>query len=692
MQLLGSLFALLALAGLCAALAVFGKLPAGLCPLAALALVLTALTAAGMAGVLAAAVWALYGLGLAGGGLALRRKRQAWAVTQRPVGERPRASVLAGQPAGCQAGGLRGMIRGCACRMSLPGLLFWGGAALLLFYFAWLQPEFMNFDEYSFWGTAARLTSLNGRLYTECEIGIPWQITQTAAIPLASYFAQPFGGFAAWRTIWAVDLLLLAGFAAVAECAAAGGRRLAGPVGLTCLLVPFALVLYSHTAVFCTPYLEAMGDVAAGVLFGGAAAFWLGVRRVRPQLWWLTLPVVCLCANIKDNTFVLGLAAAGIAAADCLLFGRGSSPFTARRLARRAAAALALLAAPLAQYLAWGRYTLALVQANAAAGGAGATSQPLQAVLVQGVRLFLDLPVTEYYEQRRQPALAYAQTLRQWFFNHPVSLLGSGAAVAAVILLLFAGAVLLAPAGREKLRAALCAVCSAACFAAYWLMLLLSYAFILKDSTPENPVSYNRYFQSFYIGWFLLALAVFGDMAARARRGWAARMAALALAAVFAALCALELEPQFTVFGVPAAQYEETRAEAATARWAAAAVPEGETLFLVYQGDDGYHWFEYSCFCLPRIVTYGAGGGTYGLPEHAAGSYYQDYTAEEFYALVDESGARYLLAARSDEIFAASYGALFSDGLAAAENGAALYRVENGGFALEAVQAEVSAP
>ena len=43
--------------------------------------------------------------------------------------------------------------------------------------------------------------------------------------------------------------------------------------------------------------------------------------------------------------------------------------------------------------------------------------------------------------------------------------------------------------------------------------------------------------------------------------------------------------------------------------------------------------------------------------------------------MVRQSGCSYLFVAEQDTVFEQSYGVLFSDGLAAAQNGAALYRI-----------------
>lgn len=657
MAVLALIFSLAALAGGCLFLQARG-LPGGTAPLAVLSSVVVLLYGGGLLGVLPVVSAALYAAGLVLGVAALMQLRGTGRLFSGPV--------------------------------SVAASVFWCGALVLLVVLAAAQPYLTIFDEYSFWGTATRLTCLHDRLYTECPIGTPWQITQTPAVPLLGYWVQRFAPYADWQLIWAVDLLILAAVAAVTECAAAGGWRLQLPVALMGLLTPFALVLYSHTSVLAAPYLEAMGDTVVGMLFGGAVAFWWCTRSRSPQLWWLMLPVACLVGSVKDNTFVLGLAAAGIAAADLVLFGRYDRrrKLSAGRLAARCGGALALLAAPAAQYLVWSRYTAALVAQNAQTGGMGVTSQPLSAVLVQGIRLLVGLPAAEYYTQRGELAFAYAESMVQLFLHRDVSLLGSGAAVVTVIGLLFAGAVLLAPTARHKLRAVVTAVCSGACFGGYWLMLLLSYAFILKDSSPAEPASYNRYFQSYYIGWFLLALAVFVWCAASARWPEQLRLGqagVLVLSLVFCVQCFRALEPQFTVFGVNGFAYTERRQTEQTAEWAAAQIPEGETVYLIRQGDDGFYWFEYSCRLLPHILVYGDGGGTYGLSLYEAEGVNLPYTAAQLHTAVRQTGAAWLLVARTDEVFVRSYAHLFSDRLDEACTAPALYRVTETGFTLAEV-------
>lgn len=503
-------------------------------------------------------------------------------------------------------------------------------------------------------------------------------MTELAALPLASYFFQLFGAFAPWRAIFAADLLMLAAVAAAAGCAKRA--RLACPLFLAGLSLPTLVTVAGHTALLNTAWLEFLGDLPAGMLFGGAAAFRLAVRDEGPAARWLTLPVLMLAANVKSNTFVLGLAAAGLVALDAVLFAPGGKR-GAKDLAARLGFGAACLAAPTAQYLLWNNYIAGLVRQNAAAGGMGDTaSASLPAVVINGVKLLLGLPVESYFEARSDLFWQYGSAMTDAFWHRKVSVFGTGAAVAALTLAVFLSAVLLAADKRARLRAALFAAGSSVCFAGYWLMLWLSYAFLLKDSTPESLASYPRYLASYYTGWLLLALAVLAVSCASAKRPVFGRAAALAAGAVFAAALAVGTEPQFTLLGVGGGEYAAVRGEVAVAKAAKETIEPGRKVFLIRQGDEGFSWFLFNQQLCPALV-YGEGGATYGEPALVEGmTYGAPYTKEEFAALLEKEQVDLLLVSRVDDIFEESYAGLFTDGLAAAKAGPALYEKGEAGW------------
>ncbi len=648
------LLVLPALLGVCLALQKYSKISAGAAPLAGLSGIFLILFLGGMSGVLPLAAWGV---------------------------------VLAGwlSVAVCGWHSIKTKSSTAWCSLLTPAsILFWGGAVLLTLRLAWLKPAFLNFDEYSFWGAATRLITENGILYPACETGRPWVMTELPGIPLMGYLFQLVGAFAPWKSIFGVDLLMLASLAAAVSCCEKKSPRLWGPIAFAAILLPTAMTIPGRTGLVNTTWLEILGDLPAGILFGGAVAFWLVVREEKSCARWWMLPVLCLTASIKSNTLPLALAAAGFVFLDWVLLPPEQMPHGVRAVLGRIGFGVSALAVPMVQYVLWSRYTLPFVLENATTGGMGDTANAsLPAVVLNGVKMLLGGRGDSFFEQHRSDLFAYADVMQQAFFQRQVSIFGSGAAVCAVIGLVLVLAVLAAPSLRQRLRVALFAVGSTVCFAGYWLMLLLSYAFIFKDSSPSlmGIASYARYMDSYYAGWLLLALALLAHQAAKrvSLRGF---VGVLGTAVLLAVCTAQAWQPQFTIFGASRNVYAEDAARSAQAEQIRAALEPDDRVFLIRQGDDGFYWFWYAQALMPNILEYGAGGGTYGSPQYEDGQpYYQSYTVSELDKLIQESGANCILTVKTDDIFVKSYADLFTDGLQAAQEGVALYRSGTEGYA-----------
>ena len=278
MELLCVLAAVAALFCGCAVLTLKCRVPASVAPLTALSAIVAVLTLAAMAGVLYPAAWLLYLLCLAGG---------VWVA------------------ASCRGS------TGAAQRLFTPGsVLFWGMALAFAVYFFIRQPLATKYDELSLWATAVKVTKADNRLYALATLGTPWPQTQNPGLPLLSYFFQFLGHYADWKIYVAYDVLAAAVFAAVLGGLNFRQYRIAVPLAAICWFAPWFLTVYNHTIYLDTTYMTAYGDVPAGLALGGAVALWLALRKTGGPKW-AVLPVLALAANIKANTFVLSLVAAG---------------------------------------------------------------------------------------------------------------------------------------------------------------------------------------------------------------------------------------------------------------------------------------------------------------------------------------------------------------------------------------------
>lgn len=688
MELLCVFASMAALFLFCAFLTLRCGLHSALAPLTALSGAVLWLTLWGMAGPLLAGAWILFAA-FAGLGI--------WALWPRK-GAKPDYKKLAS-----------------------PGaVLFWGMTAAFAVYFFIRQPMATGFDELNLWATAVKVTKVDNSLYSNAVLGTPWAVTQNPGLPLLSYFFCFFGSYADWKIYLAYNALAFAVFAAVLGGLGFSRWRLAVPLAAVLWCVPYFFTTYNHTIYLNTVYMTSYGDIPAGLVMGGAVAAWLALRRTGGPKW-AVLPILALAANTKANTFVLALVAAGIVAVDAWLLPE-ERPFR-KGLLRRTGFAAASFAAPLAVYYLWNvRYVGMLVSKNAETGGVGETSAALSDVVVNGIRILLGQPVEGFFAERKDQFLqAIADMGNQfWTADGKLSMIGQGRNVVVLILLVFVLAAVVAPGLALRVRVACAAVCSTLCFLGYNLMLALSYGFIFKPFQAESLTDYNRYIYSYYIGWFLIALACLAlalqgrTVPAKAETAlpaspWDRRRALAGQGAVLLLACAMLLRlnqmvlPQLSVLGFSDSEFADRKAERAEAQLVCSYLEEDDRVFYVSQGDNGEGWFSAVFDFYPVLVDYSGvvstmegGGGTFGLPElepeeeSTKKYYYHPYTAQRLDATIRENGCTVIYLQTIDEIFVESYAELFTDGLAAAMNGETLlYRVTDAGYT--PVEMEVTA-
>ena len=654
-----------ALFGLCAFLTLKARLHSALAPLAALGITSIWFTLAGVADLLVAGGWVFY---LAAWGLGI------FALVDK---------------------------RSEARRLLSPGaVVFWGLAVSFAVYFSVRQPMFHNFDEFSFWGPAAQMTSTTDHLYTICEYGTPWQATQNCGLIVLSYFVQFFGAFAPFKVYLAYDLLLFACIAALVGVIGFKHYRLALPMAVIGWCTPWFFTVYARTVAVNDTYMSAYGDIPAGMLAGGAVAMWLALRSEKsagPR--WAVLPVLALMANIKDNTFPIALIAAGCIAADAFLFDYKDR--WKEGLARRFGFAVLCLAVPLAQYKVWSSYIAILVQKNAESGGSGVTSLSPFGAALQGTKMLLGLSVPEEYAARQEQFFAAIRNMWAAFLSKDrlVSMVGQGVLVTGLILGMFVIALVFAKGMRQRLRVLCWMGLSTLGFAAYSYVITISYGFIFKDFQAEILDAYNRYMYTYYIAWFVIAAAVLAWVVQTGRWWLLGQAGALAFACLMLLRVNMMVLPQMSVLGFSDATFADQYLIMEKVDAVKAQIDEDDRIFFVSQGDDGLLWFTYSCYFQPNILDYsgweldeetglyGAGGGTFCLPENmpevkeGGALYFHAYSTEDFAKAVAESGCEYIFVEKLDAGFVAAYGSLFTDGLAAAENGETLlYRIAPGGY------------
>ncbi|MFV0413886.1 MAG: hypothetical protein ACK5L3_11595 [Oscillospiraceae bacterium] len=702
----GGLAALAALLCLCVAFSAFGRVKAALTPVLAVSATVLYFTLAGVAGLLQPAAWLFYAACFALCALALWRR-----------------------------GGLR-VLRPFA----VPGFaLFFVGALLFLVYFSVRQPLFSEWDEFSTWGVAAKMLTAYHQSYATAPAGWFWPFTQSPALPMLSYFAQFFGaGFAEWKVYWAYNLFMLAAFSALLSPLSFSRWRAAVPAGILFVAVPYFFTVFFRIVYLNHAYMTAYADVAAGVWFGGVLAVYFGGRRRGfARLWPVLLPLAVFTLT-KSNLLPLALVAAGVFAVDTAVFARAAC----RCALRKVWAFFAFFAAVLLGYLVWGLHTGGASAGNAVTGGAATGTGPLSAMLQTVGQLFAGAARTEKFtlvlqnfkeaffttrvsmagagvvtcliilfifaaacalhqnrRQRRRILLAGA-LLAGGFAGYQFMLLASYAFVfkqsaaegmfdyERYVAPYYAGWFLLgvfflmlaalqrgkSPAnGISPVKTGLL-LCGG--FGLYQLLLLLCYG-VLYPNPAGGLRQYGLYKNAVLLGCAVFAVLLLSLwVAARRQAGGGARLALTALACGVALLFAAWVPAGLAVFSYSPAQLASQQSQRQLSAAVSAALQPGERVFYVSQSGTGLGWFQYHYTLLPaHVLDYSITGGAPLQVQN------DGVTLEKLQAYLSTTGCTAVFIQEMDDAFAAAFAPLFADGLAAARQGPALYRLSGGLYA-----------
>ena len=642
-QLLWGLALLALLTGACAVLAVRTGVHAALLPLPLLAGAGLLLYGFGMAGALRMGAW-----------VALALLAAVWAV-----------GLVRLRPAG--------FAKACRAALSAPGLaLLLAGAAFLWVLFFVQQPMFTQWDEFTAWGLAPKMVVERGAFYVADPVNLKASFTYPAT-SLITFWFQPFGSWAEWACLAALDTLALACLAAAT--ALPRQRWYAGVL----VFAAGALLPYffrdAAPGAYAAQYANAMADLPLAMLFGGTLCLGLSARRGRA--FWLAALPLALLALTKDIAFAYALMAAFLLGVYALAAGAG--PLRARALPALGRTA-ALAAVAVAAFLSWGRYTAAVTPTADTAASVGSEGLSYGAVLAGGIQQLLGIGRTEKFAQ-------ILAAMGDAFFTRRVCLLGGGVWAVAAITLVAAAAWLAA--GKGALRRGVLALhlACAFCFAALYAFHLILYHYNFSDVEGLALKDYDRYLTPYYQAWMLAMLCLL----ARAARG---RLGQLALGGAAAVVLAV-----FCWRGVPAAGFwtgadslytlrADVRSRAAAMN---AVLGWDDNVLVLSQGDDATRWYYYRYELTARVVN-GFGGfyGRLGETEDRWDSDFMNLVESENWTLYDykavcvpatlvaymaEKDCDYLLIDRADDYLEREFSPLFEGGLTA-DMPATLYHFE----------------
>lgn len=569
------------------------------------------------------------------------------------------------------------------------GFLFFliGGVFFITLFFA-TQPLFTEWDDFTFWGAAAKASFEGGQMYTVAESNLIAR-SQPPSLIMLSYMVQFFGGgtFAEYKMMAAYALVYLAAFSAASavfkEKRSAAACLLGG-----FLMLPLFFEVGTGAGQQSMAYLTVLGDAPMAALFGGILCFYFAAEDKNQRL---LLPLAVLLAaltNMKDMGFALALIALFIVCIDLVFCERDRL----RLFALKGWPALLVFAATgvlliVAAYGGWAWHMRLTLGADRFNLGSGGSNLPMGDLAATALGAFFGLSHHEHYT-KVLPLMLRA------FVEEPVSLIGPGVVVLGVIVGILALAYLLASTKRQRRRVVVFFLASLLCFVAYYIFHLFLYAFIFKAEEALILKDYLRYISTYWQGWLMASLVVLGLTAMGGKelrlRVQLARGAAALAAVCLCLVVALRGNWQANVLLFSPSNYGQRLSVQDVVKEAEAeGMQEDDVVYLLSQGDPGERAYLVRYEAKATVASQYGGVqldddgrpvlvdgepvlldniGTSLVPEKGFVPSYYTYVVpagpQELAAYLKEQGCTHFLVDQIDDYFLKTFSPLFSDKLA----------------------------
>ena len=555
-----------------------------------------------------------------------------------------------------------GVFKAWQSALHAPGFaLFLGGAAFIWVLFCVQKPMFTQWDEFTAWGLAPKMVVERGAFYVADPVNLKASFTYPAT-SLITFLFQPFGHWAEWACLAAIDTLALTCLAAAAAL-----PRERWACGVLVFVAGFLLPLFfsaTPTGSYATQYVNAMADLPLAMLFGDVFCLYYAVGREKRTFWLTALPLAVLTLT-KDICFAYGLIAAFLIGLD-LLFAADGPVKKAFPKALLKAGGLAVVV--LAAFLSWGRYTAAVTPTADTAASVGSEGLSYGAVLVGGFKQLLGIGRTEKFAQ-------IMAAMGSAFFTRRICLLGGGVIAVAAITMVAAAAWLAAEKGPARRRVLAAHLGFAFCFAVLYLFHLILYNYNFSDIEGLALKDYDRYLAPYYQAWMLAMLCLLARSAKE-------QLGQLALGGAAAVIMAV-----FCWRGIPAAGFWTGANSLYTLR--ADVQNRADTMntvlnwpdrvLVISQGDDATRWYYYRYELTAQVVN-GFGGfyGRLGETQDRWDSDFMNLVESENWTLYDykavcvpdtlvaymaEKDCDYILIDRADDYLQREFSPLFEGGL-----------------------------
>ncbi len=474
-----------------------------------------------------------------------------------------------------------------------PGFLFFflGGVFFTLLFFA-TNPLFIEWDAFTFWGTALKAMFEQGELYTTAQSNLLSR-SYPPGLLLFCYMVQFFSPtFSEGAMLAGYSFVYLASFSAAS---AFWKKQKAAAVIFLCglFLLPLFFEPGTQLGEPSWAYHTVMSDLPMAALFGGILGYAFSEDK---KGWRFFFPLGCLLAaltNVKDMGFALALLALWMIGVDLLCCERKELTFLkVKRTKGWFLGCFVCLLMIVGMYLLWAAH-LAFIPSTVDRFNLGSAGQELSmsTMMLQALGAMFGFSYHEQYSQVL-PLMVDA------FFTRPVSLLGPGVYVFLLILGILLAAYFLSTQKIHRRRILVFALTSTAGFLLFYLFHIILYAFIFKPVEALVLKDYLRYLTPYWQGWLMASLVLLGISCVSAKE-LRLRVQLARLANVVFTLCLLGLvivfsHPSGNFLFVSPSKYSVRNDIGAIVKTAQEqGMQQQHTVYVLSQGDDGTRSYQY---------------------------------------------------------------------------------------------------
>ena len=528
-----------------------------------------------------------------------------------------------------------------------PGVvLFVAASVAMLICLYYTQPIIHQWDEYSFWGKSRQLVKNHNQLYTYYKSSMLGQ-SIPPALPVMSYFFQRFAPqFLEWAVYFAYDVLFFACFSAFTAAYDSKNWGSAVALFVAAFIIPYFFSVTVHTTTLSSAYISAYSDTPLALLTAGTVAVYMFSQHSNHKRILPALSMLVFITFTKDMGFALGCIALFVIFFDLLVYRKDFTFFVFKGFLAKVASAVVMLGATAGTFVGWSKHLALVLEVDRTDYG-GSAGMGMVEILLTGVKEFLIGPKSKKFTIIEEKFFAA-------FFDTKVSMIGSGLMVVAMIMTIFAIAIIFGD-KKSRIRSIVMAATSTIGFVGYYIFHLLLYVYVLSGEA-YSLTSYERYIGTYYTAWLFMALMCLTLTVLNGRGLWG-KAAMVGFMCCTVLVFSYYIRPENIFTGVNDMSFSLRRSVARKIETIENAVSPEDVIFIFSGEDSGERWFIYTFEMYENYIIPNAGFFEYADTQEEINKLRQKSMYDRFV----QYGVTHVLIDHSNQEFVENFGELFDD-------------------------------